>query len=384
MKRVLGLAARLAAIPVPILMVCTLTTALRAQPSLRITSPADGTVVRAGQTLTVTVVASGARFQQVIIISQDPIGFSRPLMAPPYEFPIEIPADISPRRYWLTADGATAPGEGVRSDSISIVVERPDPPARLSAEPSLLEMRVNDPGFLRVIATYADGSTADVSQSATTVYSSDSADIVKVTNDGRVTAVGPGSAKITIRNRGAAVVVPVTVPQPVSIVPTSSSLYPSQTEQFYARVAISPSVSTNTSVTWSINPPLGSISNTGLYTPPSSVDSVRSVTVTATSVADNTKSASAQVWLFPAISVSVAPTSASLAAARTQQFTAKVAYALNKGVNWSVTPAGMGTIDAAGLYTAPAAIASAQTVTITATSRADNSKRASARVTLVP
>ena len=51
-------------------------------------------------------------------------------------------------------------------------------------------------------------------------------------------------------------------------------------------------------------------------------------------------------------------------------------------VNWSISPAGVGTISSSGLYTAPANITAQQTVTVTATSQADNSKSGAATITL--
>ncbi len=81
----------------------------------------------------------------------------------------------------------------------------------------------------------------------------------------------------------------LTVTQPVvsvSISPTSAALTPGATKQFTASV----SGSSNTSVTWSCTG--GTVSNSGLYTAPSTVGNY---TVKATSNADNTKSASATV-----------------------------------------------------------------------------------------
>jgi len=55
----------------------------------------------------------------------------------------------------------------------------------------------------------------------------------------------------------------------------------------------------------------------------------------------------------------------------------------NTAVSWSLSAA-IGVISSAGLYTAPALIASAQTVTVTATSVADPTKSASTTLSLVP
>ena len=83
-----------------------------------------------------------------------------------------------------------------------------------------------------------------------------------------------------------------------------------------------------------------------------------------------------------AVSVSVTPTSVSLTAFQSQQFSAAVVNSLNTAVAWSISPAGVGTISSSGLYTAPSAFSMAQVVTVTATSVADASKSATATVTL--
>ena len=169
-------------------------------------------------------------------------------------------------------------------------------------------------------------------------------------------------------------------PVSVSAAPAAASLSPSQSQQFTASVT---GGSGNTAVTWSINPSVGTITSTGLYTAPSVIASAQTVTVTATSVADPTKSASASISLLAPVSVSATPATASLPASQSQQFTASVTGGSgNTAVTWSINPS-VGTITSTGLYTAPAAIASAQTVTVTATSVADPTKSASGSVSLL-
>jgi hypothetical protein len=58
--------------------------------------------------------------------------------------------------------------------------------------------------------------------------------------------------------------------------------------------------SSNTGVTWSMNPVVGTLSAGGLYTPPASLSSVTATTVTATSNADSTVSAQMNLTVFPA------------------------------------------------------------------------------------
>src|SRR6202007_1461375 len=119
------------------------------------------------------------------------------------------------------------------------------------------------------------------------------------------------------------------------------------------------------------------------------VPSPATVTVTAVSQADPTKSASAQVTItaVPVVSVTISPTSATVATGGTQQFTATVQNASNAAVTWQVNGvaggnATVGTISSSGLYTAPAAVPSPAAVTVKAVSQADPTKSASAQVTI--
>lgn len=82
----------------------------------------------------------------------------------------------------------------------------------------------------------------------------------------------------------------------VSVSPFSAILEVRQRQKFEARV----SGSFNKSVGWSIDPPgLGSMSQDGFYTAPSSIPALQTVKVTATSEADPTKLASASITLKP-------------------------------------------------------------------------------------
>ncbi|MFN0121366.1 MAG: DUF1800 family protein [Blastocatellia bacterium] len=97
--------------------------------------------------------------------------------------------------------------------------------------------------------------------------------------------------------------------------------------------------------------------------------------------------AQAAVIARPAVSVSVSPASETVATGATRQFTATVSGALNSAVTWSVNNlaggnATVGTISAAGLYTAPAALPGANPVTIRATSVADPMAAGAATVTV--
>ncbi|HZP63075.1 MAG TPA: choice-of-anchor D domain-containing protein [Terriglobales bacterium] len=176
----------------------------------------------------------------------------------------------------------------------------------------------------------------------------------------------------------------------VAVSPVSAILQTGTTQQFAASV----SGTNNTGVTWSVNgvpggnSAVGTISSTGMYIAPASVPS-GSITVSAQSVTDSSKSASSVITIFPApgkVTVGVTPTSVTVAGGQTQQFTATVVGAPNLAVDWYVngTQGGngtTGTISSAGLYSAPAC-PSQGGVTVTARSVYDMTASANANVTL--
>jgi GH18 family chitinase len=169
-------------------------------------------------------------------------------------------------------------------------------------------------------------------------------------------------------------------PVTVSLTPSSVSLLPSQNQTFTATV----SGTSNTALTWSINPALGSLvsgATTAVYVAPSTAPSTQSVTITATSMADASKTTTAAITLLQAVTVFLSPSTVSLAPSGTQQFTATLLGANNTAVTWSINPS-VGTISSAGLYTAPSSIQTSQTVAVTAQSVAQPTQSASGVVSL--
>ena len=83
----------------------------------------------------------------------------------------------------------------------------------------------------------------------------------------------------------------------VTVGPSSRALRPGESATFVASVT----GTTNTAVIWSLSPAVGTVVN-GLYTAPATIGSAQSVTITAKSVADSTKTASASIALTPAAS----------------------------------------------------------------------------------
>jgi len=177
----------------------------------------------------------------------------------------------------------------------------------------------------------------------------------------------------------------------VSVSPTSATVSADGTQQFHATVT----GSSNTAVQWKVNnvaggsSQTGTISDGGLYTAPSTTTTLH-VTVTAVATADPTKTANAAVTVNPitvppGISVTISPTTATVAVSTNQQFSATVTGSSNTGVTWSVDGVNggnttVGTVNNSGLYTASAAAGSH---TVTATSVADTTKSASAAVAAI-
>ena len=184
-----------------------------------------------------------------------------------------------------------------------------------------------------------------------------------------------------------------TLPVTVTVSPSSSTVQSGLTTQVFTAAVTS---NANMAVTWTVNgiaggdaTTVGTISTSGVYTPPVNLSSSPTVSVVAVSVADPTKTGFAGVTITPPVAVSVAPaTAVVLAATGTQQFTATVANAgSNTAVTWQVNGiAGgnptVGTILSSGLYIAPAVIPSPATVTVIATAVADPTRSGSATATI--
>ncbi|VVB91307.1 S-layer protein [uncultured archaeon] len=155
----------------------------------------------------------------------------------------------------------------------------------------------------------------------------------------------------------------------VSIDPASTTLEINKGIQFNASVT----GTNNTAVTWSITG--GSINTTGLYV----ATALGTYQVTATSVADTGKKATATVTVVPAISVIIDPASTTLEINKGIQFNARVTGTNNTAVKWSVQEIGGGSINTTGLYTAPS---KSGTYHVIATSVADSTKTAIATITV--
>src|ERR1700738_3617369 len=112
----------------------------------------------------------------------------------------------------------------------------------------------------------------------------------------------------------------------VTITPATSSVLLGNTQ------TLTPSVtgSADTAVSWSVNgipggsPTTGTITAAGLYTAPQILPALTTVTVTARSVADPAKQASATITILSDITVALAPSTVGVELGATQPFHAAI------------------------------------------------------------
>jgi hypothetical protein len=161
----------------------------------------------------------------------------------------------------------------------------------------------------------------------------------------------------------------------VQVSPRSATLQQSGTQQFTATVT----GTTNTAVTWSIQPQVGTLTPNGqsaLYTAPAVITNQQVVTITATSIADSTKSGSAAITLIPpgaAVPVITSPSTASgtVRSAFSYQITAT-----NSPTRFGATglPAGLSVNTTSGLISGTPTSAGTSTVTLRAINPAGTGK----------
>jgi DNA-binding beta-propeller fold protein YncE len=240
---------------------------------------------------------------------------------------------------------------------------------------------------------------------------------IKVANILRVVGLGVAAACVTLAGCGGGGTANVVV---VSVTPASGTLVVNQAVTLTAIVT----GATDTSVTWSCTftttttsgattttsaaAPCtaadGVLSNqqstTVTYTAPATVPNPPpSITITATSNQNKKKTGTSVITLDSGIRVTVNPTTATVATGSNLQFTASLTTdTVPNDVTWLLVQAttsnpvsptatscspGCGTIDANGLYAAPATVPSTATVTVVATAKLDSSRFATATVTIV-
>jgi len=182
-------------------------------------------------------------------------------------------------------------------------------------------------------------------------------------------------------------------PYTVSVSPDTAIVDLNSTRRFTATVMNGSVVSSVQSVEWSLSGRscsgngCGTISASGLYAAPDTQLAENSpVMVKAVALADRNASAEASVTLNSNVSVAVQPATHFVPRGGNLRVTAQVSGSTNRDVTWSVTGRCLGTecgtVDANGLYTAPAVPPNPPRVAVKATARADVTRSASSNLTI--
>jgi len=243
---------------------------------------------------------------------------------------------------------------------------------------------------------------ASVTVSAGSSLASFSATAGTVASNQTITVTATSDA---YTNKTSSATITATVGPPpisVSVAPSATSVHVTQTAPFTATVQ---NDSQNKGVLWGLSGngctgnTCGTLTNitplSVTFTAPASAPNPPSVLLSATSIADGTKSASATIAITtppPPISVSIIPSSASVQSLTSKTFTASLQNdTLNKGVAWNLSGSGCsgsscGTLTVSSstsvIYNAPAAAPAPDTVVLTATSVADATKSSAATITV--
>jgi len=160
-----------------------------------ITSPANGSVFAPGATINVTATATSP-IVAVKVGAQD-MGTSAYRVSPPYLLTLTVPSDVvGPRN--LFAVGLITDYTTVVSPTITVDIEPSTPPTAINFQQTLVALDyVGQERRVGVTATFADGSTLDVTKSTLLSFVSGSPTVVAVDATGMMTALAPGNATIT-------------------------------------------------------------------------------------------------------------------------------------------------------------------------------------------
>jgi hypothetical protein len=201
---------------------------LAQQPPLMITLPGDGSLVTPGQVVAVAVTsAPGVNVAKLMIVGEDPIGFSSLASVAPFQFSVAVPSTARVRKYRLTAVGRTVAGREIYSNPITLDVERSDFPSKLFAGMRHLTFEAQGQHFpVRISAEFPDASVLDVTESSNVTFSSSNDAVASINALGVVTSNASGAASVTatytLLGQTLQVAVPVLVPPlPVTLSPSN-------------------------------------------------------------------------------------------------------------------------------------------------------------------
>jgi len=266
---------------------------------------------------------------------------------------------------------ATSSVDSSISSTIEITVTEPPAEISISIEPAEVTI------YEGQTATFSGNvlNAADPSINWQIITAGTNEEVGAISPDGLYTAPNsPGSFQIritSIEDNTKSAVATITVEQiSLAITPITHNIAPAAQAQF---------TSTNNgnitnNITWSSS--AGSISNTGLFTAPNTTGTF---TITATSLLDNSKTASTTVTVAEPspISISISPQEVTIFELENANFTAEVLGTTNKGVTWEIVGFHGGITQSGNYFSS---IFSPGSYLISATSKADPNQVAYATI----
>jgi hypothetical protein len=181
---------------------------------IQIISPPAGTIVTAGQTITISAIASGGNSIHAALIGQTPLGvLGVQTGSGPYEFPVTVPTLITPGSYSLTAVASSSSTSGLEAISVPvhIVIERSDMPTQMQFDGQSAHLRyVKETRMFHVYGLFSDGTLLNLTNSSKTSFTSGNTGIVSIMGS-TLTATGVGSTTVTARYGTLMATYPVTV-----------------------------------------------------------------------------------------------------------------------------------------------------------------------------
>ena len=267
---------------------------------------------------------------------------------------------------------ATYQGKGALASNLSV---SPATLVSIAFSPASPSVAAGTTAQVTVTGTFSDGSTQNLSSSAS--YSSSNPAAVTISPTGLLSGLATGSSTVTVTVNGVTNSFTSTVTSAVlssiAITPaTPAALAKGSTEQLTATGTFTDGSTQNLSSTavWSSsNPAVFSINSSGLATG----TGVGTASLTASFGGQTATTPGVQVNPATISSMTVTPANPSVNAGSTQQFTATATYTdgttanLSSSITWSSSNPVLLNIDGNGLATASATL-SAALVTVTATS----------------
>jgi len=195
---------------------------------------------------------------------------------------------------------ATSQADTSAKGTAAVTITPPPPPVTVTVSPSNANVQVST--TQQFTATVSNSSNQSVTWSVTgggTISSSGLYTAPTTVPSGAVTVQATSVASPTAMGSASVTVTNPALPVSVTISPTSAEVRINRSRTFTATVQNT----TNQSVTWKVNgitggnSTVGTIGTQGTYTAPKSVPAGGTVQVSAVSVADSTKSASALVTI---------------------------------------------------------------------------------------